>query len=360
MGKAIDYEEAKRILLEEFRNAETDYLAGKPVAAPENIKNSTIKLFESRTQAFREVLVGCLLARIINPQINIRLVYVSQGENAFSGRSLDEKVVNPFLQSTSIPCSKGPYLSVLRRSIRLVPETASGLRDRKAYNALLEFLDYIEIADQNAARGCLRFLHYHFIALRESANIPMANIQRLSLEQLDSLISGLLEERSGGLVPLLMAVAMFKSLIDLFELDWKIEWQKINVADKASQAGGDITIRHDGEVILAIEITERQVDEPRLVSTFTTKIAPYGIQDYLFLFSAILPSESARTAARKYFAQGHDINFLQIKDWLIHLLGALGIRGRRLFVNNFLQLLSEPGVPASLKVAWNDRIKSLF
>ena len=38
MGKAIDYEEAKRILLEEFRNAEADYLAGKPAAAPENIK----------------------------------------------------------------------------------------------------------------------------------------------------------------------------------------------------------------------------------------------------------------------------------------------------------------------------------
>ncbi len=161
---------------------------------------------------------------------------MNQGENAFSGRTLDEKVVNPFLQSTSIPCSKGPYLSVLRRSIRLVPETASGLRDRKAYNALLEFLDYIEIADQNAALGCLRFLHYHFIALRESARI----------------------------------------------------------------------------------------------------------------------------AARKYFAQGHDISFLQIKDWLIHLFGAFGIRGRKLFVNNFLQLLNEPGVPASLKVAWNDRIKSLF
>ena len=74
MGKAIDYEEAKRILSEEFRNDQADYLAGKPAAVPENIKNSTIKLFESRTQAFREVLVGCLLARIINPQINIRLV----------------------------------------------------------------------------------------------------------------------------------------------------------------------------------------------------------------------------------------------------------------------------------------------
>ena len=67
-----------------------------------------------------------------------------------------------------------------------------------------------------------------------------------------------------------------------------------------------------------------------------------------------------QTAARKHFAQGHDISFLQIKDWLIHLFGALGIRGRKLFVNNFLQLLNEPDVPASLKVAWNDRIKSLF
>ncbi len=270
MGKAIDYEEAKRILWEEFRNAEADYPGGKSVTVPEYIGNSIIKLFDSRTQAFREVLVGCLLARIVNPQINIRLVYTNQGENAFSGRTLDEKVVNPFLQSVSIPCSRGPYLSVLRRSIRLVPETASGVRDRKAYDALMELLD------------------------------------------------------------------------------------------KASRASADITIKHNDEVILAIEITERQVDESRLVSTFTTKIVPFGIQDYLFLFSTVFPSESARAAARKYFAQGHDISFLQIKDWLVHLLGALGIKGRKLFVNDFLQLLNEPGVPASLKVAWNDRIESLF
>lgn len=39
MGKAIDYEEAKRILADEFRNAQADYLAGKPAAAPENIKS---------------------------------------------------------------------------------------------------------------------------------------------------------------------------------------------------------------------------------------------------------------------------------------------------------------------------------
>lgn len=38
----------------------------------------------------------------------------------------------------------------------------------------------------------------------------------------------------------------------------------------------------------------------------------------------------------------------------------LGVKSRKLFVNNFLQLLDQPGVPAALKVAWNERIKTLF
>jgi len=102
------------------------------------------------------------------------------------------------------------------------------------------------------------------------------------------------------------------------------------------------------------------VDEPRVVSTFTTKIVPYGIEDYLFLISTVFPSESARAAARKYFAQGHDIGFLQIQDRLVYLLGTFGMRRRKMFVSHYLQLLNEPDVPAALKVAWNDTIKLLF
>jgi hypothetical protein len=153
---------------------------------------------------------------------------------------------------------------------------------------------------------------------------------------------------------------MFETIKQFFNLDWEIEWQGINVADAASGAGGDIIIMHQGNILLAIEVTERSVDRARVVSTFNTKIAPAGIEDYLFLVGATETSEEARNQARKYFAQGHDINFIQVCDWLIMLLATLGKAGRNIFNSSLMNLLDGPDVPKTVKIAWNESVGSLF
>lgn len=159
---------------------------------------------------------------------------------------------------------------------------------------------------------------------------------------------------------MLLTVAMFKALSRHFELDWEISWQGINVADHASKAGGDITIRNRGAIILAVEVTERQLDKHRVAATFHSKISPQGIEDYLFFFSTIRPTEDARAVAQQYFAQGHDISFLPVKDWPVNCLGIVGGTGRSAFTNEFLMLLGTRDVPATLKVAWNDQVQLLL
>jgi hypothetical protein len=241
MGRSLDYDSARQLLEEVFSEAEADFTVCSPAAVPAEIANATARLFESSTQAFREALVGCALAHLLDPGIDIRLPYMNQGDNAFNGRTLDEKVVNPFLHDRAVPCSKGPYLSSLRRNIRFEPETARGLRDRKAYEAFLVFVDGLLSADPGRTRQYLRYLLHAFVALRDAANVPLARIHRLSLEQYDVLISALLQVPSGGLMPVLLSVAMFETLKNGFNLAWEIEWQGINVADRASGVGGDIT-----------------------------------------------------------------------------------------------------------------------
>jgi hypothetical protein len=109
-----------------------------------------------------------------------------------------------------------------------------------------------------------------------------------------------------------------------------------------------------------VEITERQIDRSRVVSTFNTKISPQGIDDYLFFFSSAPPSEEAHMAARQFFAQGHDISFLSVKEWLVNCLGTVGAKCRRTFTDTFLGLLETSGVPVAIKVAWNEQIKALL
>lgn len=162
------------------------------------------------------------MVRILDASIDIRQPYVDQGPNAFSGRSLDERVINPFLQSKRIPCSNGPYLSVFRRSVKFDESIKTGLRDKPGYDALLKALAYLESLTEPEAGLFLEYQLCEFAKLREAANIPLSRLQRISLEQYDRLIAGLVATPSGGLFPVLLAVAMFRTINTFFNVDWDI------------------------------------------------------------------------------------------------------------------------------------------
>lgn len=359
MGRVINYADARALLAEIFTQAEAHFRDNIAVEISSGIVEATERLFASSTQAYREALVGCALARILDPAIDIHLPYMNQGENAFNGRTLDEKVVNPFLQEKAVPCSKAPYLSALRRNIRFEVETAKGLRDKEAFYAMLRFIDELMTANQETAKSYLLFLMRAFVRLRDSSNIPLRKIARLSLDQFGALTDGLLSTPSGGLMPVLLAVAMFQTIKDCYGLNWEIQWQGINVADSASGAGGDITVLREGEIVLVVEVTERPIQRERVVSTFNTKISPNGLDDYLFFYSANAPTADARRAAQKYFAQGHDINFVPVRDWIVTTMTTIGPKCRTMFTSNVLSLFAAKGVPAAIKQTWNDQVAAV-
>ena len=360
MARSIRYNDARALLEEVFGEAEADFAAGATPTAPDAVAVATERLMASNTQAYREVLIGCALARLLDPGIDIRLPYVNQGTAAYNGRTLDEQVINPFLHGHEIPSSRGPFLSVFRRSVSFTADTREGVRDKAGFDALLVCIDYLRAADTGMARAYLRFLLVSFVRLRDAANIIVLHVQRLSLDQYESLISGLLQVPSGGRMPVLLAVAMFQTISQCFALNWSVDWQGINVADRASDVGGDITVKQNDETLLSVEVTERPIDRARVLSTFQTKILRHGISDYLFFFSSNAPAPDARMLARQYFGQGHDISFLPVGDWLVHSLGTIGPRCRSYFITNFITLLGARDVPAVLKLAWNDQIRCLL
>jgi hypothetical protein len=63
--------------------------------------------------------------------------------------------------------------------------------------------------------------------------------------------------------------------------------------------------------------------------------------------------------ARQYFAQGHEVNFLEIKNWVLMALATLGKRGRDVFNGHLLELIDDAAIPRAVKVAWSDYIAAL-
>ena len=97
---------------------------------------------------------------------------------------------------------------------------------------------------------------------------------------------------------------------------------------------------------------------PRVVSTFQTKIAPRGIEDYLFLVTGQADAQVMKQA-RQYFSQGHEINFFEMKNWIVVILATIGSAGRAIFNEVLMEKLSAADIPAALKVAWNNEIAKL-
>lgn len=359
---AIDYQAAGDVLRKVFIEAERDLLTRRPpklAKKAQTVMRACDVVFASRTQAYREVLLGCTLARLQDKRIDIRQPYVKQSDRAFNGRTLDERVVNPFLHDSQIPCSKGPYLSVFRRSVKFDYTTRSGLRDPDAYDSFLELIAYLESLDADAEiKGFLRYLLYRFAELREASSIPLARLHRISLEQHARLIAGLLATPSGGRFPVMLVVAALECLKESLQLDWQIDWQGINVADQPAGLVGDVTVSEGERTVLALEVTERPIDRSRVVATFRTKIAPHGIEDYLFVGTSSVAAE-ARRQAHQYFSQGHEVNFVPIQDWIVMLLATLGKTGRATFGRVLVETLEASDVPQQLKVAWNEQIASI-
>ncbi len=358
----LNYDKARKLLEDTLDQIEQEFLqqSYQTSIKEEQVLREIATLFESNTQAYREVLLGCVIARLSDSSIDIAKPYVGQGHDSFNGRTLDELVINPFLHDNHIPSSKGPYLSVFRRSVQLDSSTRTGLRDKTGYDSLLFLINYLKTLKKLIeVSSFLRELMYRFVLLREESQVPLAKLHRISLEQYDSLITGLLATPSGGRFPVLLVLSAFATIKQCFGLDWEIKCQGINVADSASGAGGDVTICSSGHVVMAIEVTERQVDRDRVVSTFLTKIAPSAIVDYLFFVKENAATNEAREQAQRYFTQGHEVNFLEIKTWILMILATLGNKGRDTFNQILVNQLDAADMSRALKVAWNNQVATL-
>jgi hypothetical protein len=356
---SVNYETAHAQLEQEFATVEAQVLNGQAPALTNGLVQHIETIFGSSTQGYREIFLGCILARLNNPAIDIHKPYVKHGPTAYNGRTLDERVVNPFLRDKRIPCSRAPFLSTFRRGVQFIAATSIGARDQLAFSSFIALVDYVASeSDRDRHLDVLRYVLYKFIGLREASHIALSQLSRISLEQFNVLIGGLLSTPSGGRLPVILVEAAFAAIKLTYERNWTIEVQGINVADSPGGVGGDITIQENGQVILAVEVTERPVDKARVVATFHTKIAPGRIVDYLFLVTGSVPEEVLQQA-RQYFSQGHEVNFMEIKNWIVQVLAALGVKGRDAFNRVLFERLDAADIPPSLKLAWNEQIARL-
>lgn len=340
--------------------AQGDFVAGVIPDVPRAFGDPRDSVFRSPSGSYREVLPGFCLAKLQNPSVDLRLPYTSHGANSYNGRTLDTRVVNPFLNQNRFPAGKSPYLAVFRRQFRFIPENREQLRDKDGYDNLLNCLDYLQsCATDEQVRQALVYVIWKFIRLRETSELALSRLRRISLTQYDRLIERLIATKSGGRLPVFLIQATLHALNQRFALGWTIDVQGINVADRSAGAPGDVVVRRGAEVVLAAEVTEREVDQNRVVTTFNTKVAPHALEDYIFFVTRNIQPDAALRQMQAYFAQGHEISFVEIRGWMAQVLVLLGKTGREHFNAALFDLLTAPDTPNLVKAAWNEAVDEI-
>jgi len=122
-------------------------------------------------------LLGCALISIEAPGTDLRSPYASQSDDAFNGRTLDQEVVNPILQQKRIPSTKNAYLAMFRRSVGFTAATRNGVRDKKAYDGLLQLIGYIDTCSQDERSAFLLKLLCRLVELREKSDIRLLRLK---------------------------------------------------------------------------------------------------------------------------------------------------------------------------------------
>ena len=87
----------------------------------------------------------------------------------------------------------------------------------------------------------------------------------------------------------------------------------------------------------------------------------YFIRRTLFATDTVFGGKvtDAKRQVRQYFAQGHEVNFVAIEEWLIMVLATVGRRGRDIFTRTLLQLLESEETPMALRVSWNQQLERI-
>jgi predicted component of type VI protein secretion system len=72
----LDFDLARNLLEQLFSEAQRAFESHQPPTVDHSVRRNAETLFNSNTQSYREVLLGCGLARLLDHTIDIRQPYV--------------------------------------------------------------------------------------------------------------------------------------------------------------------------------------------------------------------------------------------------------------------------------------------
>jgi len=323
-----------------------------------------------KNRAGVRLLMACLLAKLHQPEIDVRKPYTEIGDaDSFSGRSYDERYITPFINEHNLPCNNTTAFltpALRNRNTTLTKNLNLVGKPPKLYQAVLNLLDEIH---HNRVFPNLLLAEIVRVLLIER-NQRQQRIQELvtslnttedaiplSSEEIINLIAQHMSLKGTSRLSVLVVAAAYQSAEEF--LGKKVLTLKAhNAADLQTGALGDveITLLGDDEVITSYEMKNKRVtrdDIDRALQKLS--LGDKRVDNYIFITTEPIDHQ-VQTYAQSLYHETGGIEFV-ILDCIgfirhfLHLFHRLRCR----FLESYQSLiLAEPqsAVSQSIKEAF--------
>ena len=345
------------ILATAFRRASED--VDRPIL--EDSEASCRIRFVCRCQENRvgvRLLMACLLAKIYEPEVDIRKPYTEIGDDdSYSGRTYDERYIRPFITEHNLPCNPTTAFltpALRNRNIVLTPDADLVGRPPELYQNALQLLTEIHtltISAQDALAEVVRCL----LVLRDERQRQTEELLEqlgtcrdgipLAAEDIVTLIQQHLNCLRASRLPVLVVAAAYRAA-EAHLGERILPLHSHTAADSQTGALGDveITMMDDDNIVTGYEMKAQRVTIVDIDNALAKVIERgQGIDNYIIITTDPI-EQSVRDYAASMYERTSGIEFVVLDciSFLRHFLH-LFYRLRMQFLDAYQDfLIAEP------------------
>ncbi len=337
--------------------AEVQTLDSGKLLVSKDVNDQLESIFQSRTKTYQYALVTQLLAKLMDPIKDARCIQKLEGDadsSRFDARSLCSKVVVPWEREVGSPLGlkDDPYVNNPMR----VPDFALTFqhkqKDKKAWAELVELFEHVQDQPKGVRPLLLQTL-LKIRLLREEQTVKYPTPQRASLQDTLAVIHSFLKTKSGGARLQVVGFAVFDAMRKTWGIFDEVITSSVNASDAASGKSADVVCRRHGEVIMACEVKDRDLNIEMLHGTITNaRLERVGELFALIRGKDASHEQEMSKRIDREFKHGMNVYLLESDSFLALVLALIGEAGRQHFLKSIEEGMVMMNLPFESKRDW--------
>lgn len=329
------------------------------------LKEKIRECITSHTKSYRYVLPTQLLSKSADQLLDCRSLQVAdESKGSFDARTIAHQVVVPFETENHnvLGGSKEPYVNNPLRC----PAVSLAYRERQRHKAdwdnLIFILDMVQNKNSETfTKNVFDQVLFEIHKLLANVKVIYPTPNRISLERTINLIKNFLAEKSGGDRLEAVATSLFRTISEKFKLFDEVKREKVNVADSSSGMVADIECYSNGEIILLVEVKDRNLTLTQLNAKIDIARSNQ-IKEILFIAQQGADDKNKNEIHRKIsqeFTSGQNIYITDLLKFAEGILILLGEKGRIDFLNKIGIELDDSKSAIQHRKSWANLLRDI-